>query len=91
MRDDESRWEEPKPDRSAPASREKRPKVYPSGRKCKECGTPLSIYNGEDICGACDVKRIEALINNRYTTAKDYLGRDPRGHRRDSSPHPQCV
>jgi ribosomal protein S14 len=29
------------------------PQQYSSEDRCRECGTPLSIYNPNEVCGVC--------------------------------------
>lgn len=79
------RWQEPRSSYGAMAANTKPPKTYPEGRTCEECGGPMSIYNGDRICNACDLKRVQAFAQ-RPTKVKEYLGTDPRGHREGPRP-----
>lgn len=44
-----------------PRSTDKRPDIYPAGRVCavNNCGTKLSIYNGNDICARFNKAHID--------------------------------
>lgn len=37
------------------------PRTSPKGRTCDSCGTALSVYNPQTLCGPCLRARNEAL------------------------------
>jgi ribosomal protein S14 len=41
-------------------------KIYPAGRRCKECGQKLSIYNGMNICNICWSKSELAQVDYAF-------------------------